>query len=219
LVLTLHLIPPNVITTTSADAFSSPTPSQALLSLGTDGESNGAADPFPTRALDTALETAACGGHVPTLRLFLSQDPPPLPPAVESAFLKACGAGQRETVSVLLDAGAPIEARDGRGWTGLILAGLCGSTELCELLLDRGAQIDAADANMWTAVVWAADRQQAATVEFLLERGALRHGAMRWARDPAIVRMLTERGGYKGDQDKLGMRDGVVYLLGGDESG
>jgi len=185
---------------------------QVLLERGLDGELNGDQDAFSTQTRDAALVAAACGGHVGALRLLLGQAPAPEPRAVEAAFLRACGAGQPDTVGLLLDAGAPLEARDSSNWTGLILGALCGSTDLCELLLQRGALINAADHNKWTAIIWAADRQQEAAVRFFIDRGAIIQGAMWWARKPEIVEMLTAVGGVKGDQGKLTMREGVVFL-------
>lgn len=43
----------------------------------------------------------------------------------------------------LLDAGAPIEAKDNEGNTPLLTAAAAGCTVLCERLLERGAPADA----------------------------------------------------------------------------
>lgn len=54
----------------------------------------------------------------------------------------ACGIGQLDTVTVLLDNGANIEAVNG-GFTPLSLTVLGGHVEVAALLLDRGARLEA----------------------------------------------------------------------------
>lgn len=184
---------------------------EVLLSLGTDGEANGTADTFDESTLEAALVAAACGGHVAALKLLLSHAPPP-ESAVQEGFLRACSGGQCDAAALLLDAGAPIEARNGSGMTGLILAASCGANELCEMLIERGAEINATSKSYWTAIVWASDRQQVSSVAFLMEKGAIIYGAMNWARDQAIIDMLTARGCYKGDTCKVNIESHRITL-------
>jgi ankyrin repeat protein len=61
-----------------------------------------------------------------------------------------------DTVRVLLDKGADVNAKDGDGWTPLIKAASGGFTDLAHLLLDRGADIDVADKLERTASMYAA---------------------------------------------------------------
>jgi ankyrin repeat protein len=69
------------------------------------------------------------------------------------------GVGARaaaEAVALLLDAGAPIDARDRRGRTALMIAAERGHAEIVELLLARGADRALADKDGKRAVDLAA---------------------------------------------------------------
>jgi ankyrin repeat protein len=73
-------------------------------------------------------------------------------------LLAAAGDNCAEGVTVLLDRGANINARDGDGRTPLITATAGGFTEVVRVLLQRGADMDAADALERTAWMYAATR-------------------------------------------------------------
>jgi len=57
----------------------------------------------------------------------------------------AAKAGNLKQVQELLDAGAPIDAKDDFGCTPLMKAAQNDHTEICQLLIDRNAQVDARD--------------------------------------------------------------------------
>src|SRR5258706_553264 len=61
-----------------------------------------------------------------------------------------------ETVRLLLDRGADVNAKDHDGWTPLIKAASGGLTELARLLLERGADMDVVDKLERTASMYAA---------------------------------------------------------------
>ena len=62
------------------------------------------------------------------------------------------------------------------------------------------------------AIIWASDRQQYDAVKFLFDRGAIPFGCMQWAKAPAIVDLLTSNGCARGDNQKLDMENGKVFV-------
>ena len=87
-------------------------------------------------------------------------------------ILTAAREGQTETVRLLLDRGANIEAENNIGWTVLIHAALNGNTETVRLLLDKGADIEAKDNYGKTALTHAAYWGRTEIVTLLLDNGA-----------------------------------------------
>ena len=71
---------------------------------------------------------------------------------VNAMLFSAAEKGCEPLVKKLLDAGASLEARDGRGFNPLARAAKSGQKEIVALLLDRGAQIDARGLEGGTAV-------------------------------------------------------------------
>jgi len=57
----------------------------------------------------------------------------------------AADRGALVAATALVDAGAPLDARDADGATPLHYACLCGRKEIAELLVQRGADVDVAD--------------------------------------------------------------------------
>ena len=96
-------------------------------------------------------------------------DAAPLNPPV---LLTAARMGQTETIVLLLDRGANIEAENDIGWTALMLAALNGNTETVRLLLDKGADIEAKDNKGRTALMLAVRMGRIEIVTLLLDRGA-----------------------------------------------
>lgn len=66
-------------------------------------------------------------------------------------LLAAAAKGQTKQAQSLLDAGAPVDARDKSGRTPLMLAAQHGHAETVRLLLSKGAAADARDEHGWTA--------------------------------------------------------------------
>ena len=81
-----------------------------------------------------------------------------------------------ETIKVLLDRGADIDARANDGKTALILAAFLGRSGAVEILLERGADVNAADNGGRTALSLAKDFGRSNIVEMLMNAGAVEGG-------------------------------------------
>jgi ankyrin repeat protein len=62
--------------------------------------------------------------------------------------------GHIETVKLLLDKGANVNARNAVAETALTHASQKGNTEIVKLLLSKGADVNAKDDAGWTALMW-----------------------------------------------------------------
>jgi len=87
-------------------------------------------------------------------------------------LITVAGVGQVETVKLLIDKGADIEAKSNDGLTALICAAGAGQVETVKLLIDRGADIEAKNNDGLTVLMCAASMGQTETVELLLNKGA-----------------------------------------------
>ncbi|MBZ4423065.1 ankyrin repeat domain-containing protein [Myxococcus sp. RHSTA-1-4] len=85
----------------------------------------------------------------------------------ERYLLAAARAGDTEVVTGLLEAGTPVEARDARGFSPLILAAYHGHTETVRALLAAGADACAGDNRGNTALMGAAFKGYADIVGLL----------------------------------------------------
>lgn len=103
---------------------------------------------------DTALMLASLHGHVETARLMLERKVDPniagWAPLHYAAF-----ENRHEIVSLLIAAGAEINARAPNGWTALMLAAQRGHSETVRLLVGSGADIQVADAEKGDALALA----------------------------------------------------------------
>jgi ankyrin repeat protein len=77
-----------------------------------------------------------------------------------------------ESVSLLLDRGAKINATTQDGWTALHFACLHGDIGLVQLLLDRGADVSMINTAGVSALGLATSRGVRDIIELLLDRGA-----------------------------------------------
>jgi ankyrin repeat protein len=97
----------------------------------------------------------------------------PSPERIQQLLFDAATIGREDMIDPLLAAGADIEARDGRGYTALILATYNGQQRTAQLLLDRGANIDAGDgARGNTALHGVAFKGFAEIADMLIAAGA-----------------------------------------------
>ena len=81
-------------------------------------------------------------------------------------------AKRAEMVPILLDHGAPLEARDKDGWTALMWASWSGLPKTTAQLLERGASVAPAGKRGYTALMLAAERGNPEVVSLLLQNGA-----------------------------------------------
>ncbi|WP_346731935.1 ankyrin repeat domain-containing protein [Sphingomonas sp. GC_Shp_2] len=101
--------------------------------------------------------------------------PPPLPSPerLRELMFDAARMGRDDVIPALLHAGVPIEIRDGRGHTPLVLASYNGHADTTALLLDRGAAVDGdADHRGNTALMGVAFKGHLAIAALLIARGA-----------------------------------------------
>tara|TARA_B100000683_G_scaffold114242_1_gene112397 strand:+ start:3435 stop:3869 length:435 start_codon:yes stop_codon:yes gene_type:complete len=81
-------------------------------------------------------------------------------------------AANKETVELLIDKGADINAKDDTGGTPLFWAALEGNEEVAELLIRQGADVNAAGPKGRTALHWAVAMAQKKSVELLIGESA-----------------------------------------------
>jgi ankyrin repeat protein len=125
--------------------------------------------------VQTPLQEAAWGKQLEAARVLLDAGAPPNDnferkgrPALEWA----CFDGNVAFVTLLLDRGADVNARDMTGETGLHVASFKDEVELAKLLLDRGAQVDARDDHGATPLESASTLGYVRAIALLLDRGA-----------------------------------------------
>eukprot|EP00439_Symbiodinium_sp_Y106_P059215 s70_g8.t1 len=104
-----------------------------------------------------------------------SQGSPPRFPQgrhVTSPLLKAAGAGEAESIQVLIEASADLGFRDENDCTALHWAADKGHLEACKTLLAADAAVDAVDDDSWTPLCLAAEEGHLAVCRVLLDAGA-----------------------------------------------
>eukprot|EP01036_Dinobryon_divergens_P032240 gene32240-41786_t len=89
-----------------------------------------------------------------------------------TALMYSIHRGQVETVKLLLDRGANVDARNVDGWSPLWIAAHYGHVEILKMLLAKGAKIESTDNDGWTALISAAASGQTNAVACLLQEGA-----------------------------------------------
>jgi ankyrin repeat protein len=119
---------------------------------------------------------AALRGDLTVVRLLLAADPSLLEGIEDHDTLwtpLVCGVfmGQEETVRFLLEQGANVNHRDGRGGTALHVACKYGRGELVGLLLDHGADLSSTGLEGLSPLAVAAISNEAAIVDHLLAHG------------------------------------------------
>ncbi|KAI4872225.1 hypothetical protein NFI96_012399 [Prochilodus magdalenae] len=188
----------------------------------------------------TALTLAARQGHIGVLQILLewAQDQGCDTPAVRSllehvdsegwtALRSAAWGGHKDTVKMLLEAGAEVDGCDADGRTALRAAAWGGHEEVLMTLLNHGATVDRVDHEGRTPLIAAAYMGHKEAVDILLEAGTevdLTDGDGRTALSVAalcvpsatggrghgeVVSLLLERGANPEHKD----RDGMTPLL------
>ena len=111
-----------------------------------------------------------------------------------------------EVVSILLEKGAEVNAKNSRGHTALQFAALLREVEIVRMLLEREVDVNTKSDEGDTALHWAVEiSNNEEVVRMLLEKGAdvnvknivkhtALHGAVRNSNNVAMIRMLLEKG-------------------------
>jgi ankyrin repeat protein len=136
------------------------------------------ADPNGKREEHPMVE-AAESGHVEIVRLLLKRGA-----RCDEALLTAAGNDSSDIVTLLLDAGWPVDARDCYGQTPLMRAVRQGSEVVTRLLLERGADIEAQDVEGDTPLMMALDSNHEGLARFFLDRGASIHASNKKGQQP-----------------------------------
>ena len=121
------------------------------------------------------LRGAIVLGEADRIKKLLKDKPlvqTPLLPREKPLLHLAVGLNQKDTVELLLDAGAPIEAADDSEYTPLIDAAFWGRDDIAALLIARGAKLDARTRDGTTPLSEAVRCKQKTTIELLKKHGA-----------------------------------------------
>ncbi|SJN29338.1 putative ankyrin-like protein [Microbacterium esteraromaticum] len=100
--------------------------------------------------------------------------------------------GRLGPLGEMLDAGVPVDVRNPRGDTLLIIAAYAEQTDVVADLIARGADKDAVNANGQTAVSCAVFRRNEPLLRMLLAAGADQDAGAHTAREVADQFQLTE---------------------------
>lgn len=166
------------------------------------------------------LHLAARGGHAEAVQILLEHTPVDIRARDgKTPLLWACECGNRETVVLLIAAGADIEAALPSGTTPLLAAVRRGDLDSIRLLLEAGADPDGVNKGIGVPVIKAIEpvspedkRDKVAIIELLLKFGAdinlscvetgdtALHQAV-CARDKSLVIWLLEHGARYGTQN------------------
>jgi ankyrin repeat protein len=150
----------------------------------------------------------------------------PARPALPSAeFVQAIRDGDTKRVSILLSAGANVNARDPEGNTPLILAALYARPDCVELLLKKGADPNAANKAGVTPLIRAATDHEKA--KLLLAAGAKVQVHTELGNTPLIlaarrsgnnrtVRLLLDQGADVKERNRLGVSALLAAAASGD---
>ena len=91
---------------------------------------------------------------------------------LDRSLIKCCEHGMLKHVTLLLEHGANINARDNDDSTALAIAGVCEQKEVVELLINRGADVNAKNNFGNTVLAYASLSGRTETVELLKQHGA-----------------------------------------------
>jgi len=145
------------------------------------------------------FESAAALGRLGQVEGYFDEHGVLKPPAtreqMESAFLYACGYGQKEVVEFLLDRGVEPSVRNSSRQTGLHWAAYGADVDIVKLLLERGAPVDVKDEGfhatpfdvalyVWNNARDREERERCYEVVALLARAGAKLDPQQWT-DPA----------------------------------
>jgi uncharacterized protein len=116
------------------------------------------------------LALAAFFGHAETVRLLLARGADPAQAArnpMKIQALHSAVTGSLESVKLLVEAGAPVNAKQDKGWTPLHEAVNRGDVEMTRYLLDHGADPKLQNDEGKSAIGLAADKGNAEVLKLL----------------------------------------------------
>jgi uncharacterized protein len=87
-------------------------------------------------------------------------------------MMKAVESADASRVILFLNAGMPVDVRDSREWTPLMVAAFHGREEAAQALIEHGASIHAQDKQGYTPLHWAALSGYDAVVNLLIDKRA-----------------------------------------------
>lgn len=93
--------------------------------------------------------------------------------ATSENFHQSVRAGDFLTCQLFILAELPVDVRDGRYWTPLMISAFDGHQHVAKLLLDHGAHINAKDMAGYTPLHWASFNGFREVVDLLIRRGAI----------------------------------------------
>jgi hypothetical protein len=123
---------------------------------------------------------------------LLTQSPPAASARQDVGLLDSAKLGDLAHARTLVANGAPVDARDWRGYTALMWASAAGHLEIVRFLLERGAQVDSRATDGTTALILASGNGAIDLVKLLLSRGANPAAA----RQGTTARQLAVARGY-----------------------
>ncbi|KAL8800936.1 MAG: hypothetical protein Q9182_004818 [Xanthomendoza sp. 2 TL-2023] len=91
--------------------------------------------------------------------------------------------GLIDMVSLLLDLGSDVEAKDNWARTPLVNAAMLNRLDIADLLLTRGADLSPKDVDGLTALHWAARSNHLGVLKTLISKGNSRFGTHRWCQE------------------------------------
>lgn len=88
-------------------------------------------------------------------------------------FIQSAEKGDEKVVSLFVDSGVDVDARDERGWTPLMMSSFNGKEEIALLLIRSGANVQAKDKQGYGPLHWAAYNGFSSVVKLLIEKKAV----------------------------------------------
>lgn len=113
---------------------------------------------------------AAAGLALALATAHLAHAADPAPDHYQALYFDAAREGRVDLLAGLIKAGMPVDVRDSRGYTALILAAYDDQPSAVDLLLEKGADACAADLKGDTALMGVAFKGQLAIAERLVAR-------------------------------------------------
>ncbi len=103
-----------------------------------------------------------------------------------NAMLKSVEVGDFDMCLLFLKAGMPVDLRDAREWTPLMVAAFNGNEEVASLLIKHGADVHAQDFGGYTPLHWSAFNGYNDVTKLLINRGADANAKSKYGLTPLL---------------------------------